>query len=608
MQYRLHNYQVMCYNNTIKSNHGGIILRDKKRIALYVRVSTGKEEQKTSLEHQDEGLRERAIREGHEIVGVYKDDGKTATKVYNRPDFMRLLYDAGIDHTYVYTDKKLPNGNVDRRSRARQIVFFESEREPLFDEIWVKNTSRLFRNLFFSEQILNILKNKKVAVFFVEQGFRTDQVSVDILIKICAIFDQQESQDKSSKVRWGYEQSFKNNNLRGKGPYGYYYDKVNKRLIINEEEAAVVRKIFELYVNEDYGIRRVLNVLNSEGILTPNGKPFAKTTLRRILSNPKYAGYNNLQKRWDSGVVFNKHSPREKRYGEYEIAPNPNIEPIISLDMFEKAQKRTEERNNNEIGVYKGNSIYSQRLVCGVCGAVYISNQDRGRHFFNCKTKKSKGLKFCSNPNISVKKFEAWLDEEAIRLKETVLVENKIKLYYLYHNLIAESLKLDEDNKAEIIHIQSLIEKTEAETEKLIMNRINAGNERELNIINKMIDKKLAEIDKLSIQKKELENALAIALEKIESINAEISAVVNFKYKDTYTKEDVLDFYDEFIVQSDGNITPSGYMSADWNEIKSSPDAGSMVNALYGAYKKIKVYLPKIIEYSEFTDEMPYRP
>jgi len=53
----------------------------KKRIALYIRVSTGKEEQKTSLEHQDEGLRERAIREGHEIVWVYKDDGNHKSNI-----------------------------------------------------------------------------------------------------------------------------------------------------------------------------------------------------------------------------------------------------------------------------------------------------------------------------------------------------------------------------------------------------------------------------------------------------------------------------------------------------------------------------------------------
>lgn len=589
-------------------------MSEKKRIALYVRVSTGKEEQKSSLEHQDEGLRERAIREGHEIVGVYKDDGKTATKVYNRPDFMRLLHDAGIDHTYVYTDKKLPNGNVDRRSRARQIVFFESEREPLFDEIWVKNTSRLFRNLFFSEQILNILKNKKVAVFFVEQGFRTDQVSVEILIKICSIFDEQESKDKSSKVRWGYEQSFKNNNLRGKGPYGYYYDKVNKRLIIKEDEAAVIRKIFDLYVNKDFGIRRVLNALNEEKILTPDGKPFAKTTLRRILSNPKYAGYNNLQKRWDSGVVFNKHSPREKRYGEYEIAPNPNIEPIITLEMFEAAQAKTKERNNNELGVYKGNSTYSQRLICGCCGSIYISNQDRGRRFFNCKLKKSKGTKFCNNPNVSVTKFERWLDEEASRLSNVIKEQHKAILLLEYRHIIDAARELNSDNSTKIAAYKEEIKALQAETRGFTRQKsfyfekheMTENDKKQVELLDSYINENIEKIEQIEAKISELNNRVSVLLDEIKTSMSHIEKIATFKYEKGYNRDDVLEFYERFTVEPDGNISPMGYMYVDWDAMKNSGRCGEMVTLLKDAYKTIKIYLPDIYERYDHAEDMAY--
>lgn len=87
--------------------------------------------------------------------------------------------------------------------------------------------------------------------------------------------------------------------------FGYEWDYKNKRLVVNEEEAKVVRQIFELYVYRDMGVSEISRTLYKQGIVgVRNGNPLSARTLNQILTNEAYIGtlYFNKKKTVDIGM------------------------------------------------------------------------------------------------------------------------------------------------------------------------------------------------------------------------------------------------------------------------------------------------------------------
>ncbi|HLO02975.1 MAG TPA: recombinase family protein, partial [Symbiobacteriaceae bacterium] len=193
--------------------------------------------------------------------------------------------------------------------------------------------------------------------------------------------------------------------------FGYTYDSKTKTLTAKPEEAEVVRLIFQLY-SEGKGIRVILNHLKEQGHRTRDGKDFSKSSVGRILDNPKYCG-TLIRNRWDTGRVFvDKHSPRKRTDGELiEHEDHDQIEPIITKELFKACQEIREGKvsTQNQKGIYKGHSEYAGLIVCGKCGSSYTKNQDRGRVFYNCSRKKREGVSACDNPNVGLAQIEQFV-------------------------------------------------------------------------------------------------------------------------------------------------------------------------------------------------------
>ena len=148
---------------TLKTTRG---LPDmNKTIAIYCRVSTDSENQLNSLSNQKKMFLDRIESDNDILYDVFADEGLTGTKLNNRKEFNRMLELAGLDVVETINEKRLPNGNLDRRAKRKTTNFVVSDREPLFDYIYVKNTSRFARNTL-SYDIICKLRQKNVHIFF----------------------------------------------------------------------------------------------------------------------------------------------------------------------------------------------------------------------------------------------------------------------------------------------------------------------------------------------------------------------------------------------------------------------------------------------------------
>ena len=361
------------------------------KITAYCRVSTDKEEQENSLQNQISYFKREITARGNTYIPLYADEGLTGTKLNNRQEFNRMLYDSGID---VRTTRDYSN-------KGKTVTYYDvSRRKPKFEEIWVKNTSRFARNTL-SYEIIQKLRQKGVYVYFIEQNINTRDLSQEFLLKLFQLFDEQESRDKSSKVSFGFREKARQGRIITNGLlFGYdYRPKPEEKLIINEDEAKIVRKIFELY-SQGYGVIRITNILTANNMFTRQGKQFCKTTVNKILNNEKYAGINNVLK-YDKGKIFDKRPMKiNKEYGD---KPTKDIEPIISLELFNKCKAIREGKINYKlnVGVYNGITAYANILWCSRCGQAYNANVDKGRRFYNCKMKKRNGTQYCDGTNIS---------------------------------------------------------------------------------------------------------------------------------------------------------------------------------------------------------------
>lgn len=382
------------------------------KVAAYCRVSTNSADQENSFENQKVYFESKITENGNELVDIYADQGISGTKL-NRPEFNRMLLDAGL---------KLIVHNERTRTGVEHTEEWQVDpnKEPRFEEIWIKNTSRFARNVL-ATKVLNELRAKKVYVRFVEQGLSTREESLIFTIEMMSLVDSQESRGKSSKVKWGQERSLEKGKLFTQPKlYGYKYIKEEDKLVARPDESKIVKEIFELY-SQGYGHRRIAGILKKQGVKTRNGIDFCKSTIMRIIDNEKYAGFNNGGKYYTGQVYVDKHYAKVK--DDYTIVKTDKIEPIVSEELFNACKKVREKKTDvyNQRGINKGFSKYSGKIFCAKCGAPYISNVDKGRKFYNCKTKKNYGIKVCKNLNVNEERLDnmvLWIYENYPNLIE----------------------------------------------------------------------------------------------------------------------------------------------------------------------------------------------
>ncbi|WP_199897179.1 recombinase family protein [Paenilisteria weihenstephanensis] len=314
-----------------------------QRTAAYCRVSTNSEDQLNSYRSQVTYYTD-LINQNLEWVmaGVYADEAMTGTQASKRESFQKLINDC-------------MNGDI--------------------DVVITKSISRFARNTLDTLRYVRMLKEKGVAVYFEDEKINTLTMDGELLLVVLSSVAQQEVENISSNVKKGLKMKMKRGELVGfQGCLGYDYNNKDKTLSINEEEAEIVRYIFNRYI-QGVGTHIIATELTSMGYKTKRGNSkWPDSTVLGILKNEKYKGDVLLGKTFTLDPISKR---RMRNFGEedkYYI--HDHHEPIVSDDVFEKVQeillKRGSSRDtvekNGRRKKYTREYAFSSLLECGFCG------------------------------------------------------------------------------------------------------------------------------------------------------------------------------------------------------------------------------------------------
>ncbi len=504
----------------------------KIKVAAYCRVSTSTKDQLNSFENQQAYFqREISKNPDMELVEIYADKGLSGTTISKRKEFLRMLYDAGVDWEII----------------KGKVVLTQSERHPLFNRILVSNTSRFARNIL-AVDALRELKKKGVYIDFLDSSKTSENESDEVFIQMLISFAEQESRDKSIKVRFGQKESaMKGVIFTNKTIYGYNYIPDTNQLEIIPEEAEVIRTIFELYANGE-GIRRIIEILDERGITTRQGKRFAKSTISRILGNEKYCG-NLVRNRLTTGDFLNKLSSHKIKPKEEWIVHEGKVPPIVSKELFEKVQQLRDGKVHTQLqrGVNKGKSEFAGFIRCGNCGKNYIRNRDNGRLFYNCSTKKTRGTKVCDNPNVQMRQIENLITVlQNGALYEIFLNSREENIKFLLSQKEKNLEKIDKDTASEVNQLTIKLQKKNEEKNRLAILFVQGGYDMEqLESLGIAIDK---EISILQQQINELSKTNKEILDEIKEIDKTIVQIQNLELNNKHTRDEVLDTIKAIVV------------------------------------------------------------
>ena len=330
----------------------------KRRVAGYARVSTDHDEQLTSYEAQvDYYTRYIQSRNDWEFVGMYTDEGISATNTKHRKGFKRMIDDA--------MDGKI-------------------------DLIITKSVSRFARNTVDSLTTVRKLKDKGIEIYFEKENIWTLDAKGELLITIMSSLAQEESRSISENVTWGHRKRFADGKVSLAFSHFLGYDRgMDGNLIVNKKQAEIVKLIYRLYLS-GYTFHSIAKELTERKIPTPAGcKIWRANTIRSILMNEKYKGDALLQKKITVDFLTKETKKNEGEVPQYYV--EHNHEAIISPQVFDWVQEEIKRRRKGKKR-YSGVSIFSSKIKCGQCGGwygakVWHSTDKYRRTIYRCNDK-----------------------------------------------------------------------------------------------------------------------------------------------------------------------------------------------------------------------------
>ena len=368
------------------------------RVTFYARVSTDQDEQINSLENQVQYYTE-LIRSklNWKFVPGYVDEGISGGSTKKRDNFNRMIRDA---------------------------------KAGMFDFIITKEISRFSRSTLDSIKYTQELLDYNVGVFFQNDNINTLDTDSEFRLVIMAGVAQDEIRKLSERLKFGFRQAIKNGHVLGNDKL-YGYDKKDCVLTVNEEEAEIIRIIFDLYGNQRLGTRTISKRLMELGYTSREGNAFNTLTIRHILENPKYKG-------WYCGNKSQSVDYRTKRNilldeSEWVTYPDPSIPAIVSEELWNRAnalyKRRREEMKSHSSGISFHNRYpYSAKIYCEEHGTTFhrqvIQTKKGQQEVWQCKVYRSHGRAACSAPQIRSSDLDVILSDifkELVRDKEKII-------------------------------------------------------------------------------------------------------------------------------------------------------------------------------------------
>lgn len=228
-----------------------------------------------------------------------------------------------------YIDIASAKGKSPRSNFERMLDDCKSKK---LDIVITKSVSRFGRDTVDTLQALNVMKEFGVRVIFEQESLDTKDVESSLMISIIESLAQAENESRSDNIKWGMRQRAAQgtSKLYDRKCYGYEHDE-NGKLIMNEEQAVVVRKIFNWYLG-GLSVNGIIKELEKQTIKSPTGKDkWNKRALEVMLSNEKYKGAVRLF---------------DDKKSDVQYLATHNHPAIITEEIFEAVQKEKTNRSN----------------------------------------------------------------------------------------------------------------------------------------------------------------------------------------------------------------------------------------------------------------------
>ena len=474
----------------------------KRRVAAYARVSTDHEEQQSSYEAQvDYYTNYINGREDWEFVSVYADEGITGCNTKKRDGFNKMVEDA-------------LSGAIDL--------------------IITKSVSRFARNTVDSLTTIRKLKENRVECYFEKENIWTFDGKGELLLTIMSSLAQEESRSISENCTWGQRKRFADGKVTVPFKRFLGYDRgEDGNLVINEEQAETVRRIYGLFL-QGRSPHAIAKLLTAEGIPSPGGKEvWSSSTVKSILTNEKYKGDALLQKVYTVDFLTKQKKVNEGEVPQYYV--ENNHQAIISPSVFEEAQHQMAARHSgkNRAGSM---GVFSGRIKCADCGGwygskVWHSNSKYRKTIWQCNHKFDGGEK-CGTPH---------LDEETIK-----------QLFLKAANAIFEEkdgVREDYDSIKD-----TLFGTSELEAERLRL-------QEEMNVVAELIEQCVAENARVALDQTEYQkkyDGLAGRFNRAKARLSEVSQTIT----ERQAKREKIGRFVSCLEQMDGPLT--AFNEDDW--------------------------------------------
>lgn len=339
----------------------------RKRVAAYARVSVESARMQHSLSAQISYYSALIQKTPEwEYAGVYADYGISGTGMRDRDEFNRMLADC----------------------EAGRI-----------DIILTKSIQRFARNTVDLLNTVRHLKELGIEVRFEKENINSMSGDGELMLSILASFAQEESRSISENSKWGIRKRFQSGEIGAANKHilGYRYDDELQQYVIIPEEAVIVRRMFQLYL-QGKSLQAICDDLNGAGYRTNNGCLFQEASLSCLLKNEIYAGDLRRQKSYIADPIVKNKVKNKGELPQFYL--QDAHEAILDRETYARVQAEIERRTALLNPTYP----FTKKIICTCCGNRFTRKKSkvRGRTFYHwiCRSKKENGVT-CTSRNYS---------------------------------------------------------------------------------------------------------------------------------------------------------------------------------------------------------------
>lgn len=437
-----------------------------RKCYIYTRVSTSMQVDGYSLDAQKDKLRKYAEFQDMLVVNEYSDEGKSGKNIEGRPQFLQMLKDIEICKDNI-------------------------------DFVLVFKLSRFGRNAADVLSSLQKMQDFGVNLICVEDGIDSSKDSGKLMISVLSAVAEIERENILVQTMEGRRQKAKEGKWNGGfAPYGYTLE--NGELLIAEDEAEVIRIIYDKFVHTTMGTSSIANYLNNHGYTKKqrqNGTldSFSAKFIKQIIDNPIYCGklaYGRRKTEKIPGTRNKFHIVKQESYPVYDGAH----EEIISEDMWKLAQKKRQETGVKHCKRYsiEHEHILSALLRCPSCGAPMYSNINRKKkadgsykdyYYYVCKNRKIVSGHHCD--------YKKQWPQEKINSAVECIIKNLVQ-----NPKFEKAIRQKINNRIDTSELEKEFENLEKRLKQLTGAKMKLGQQMDnLDVCDKHYDRKYQDME-----------------------------------------------------------------------------------------------------------------